>query len=230
MTITLSSGLSVRVSNDQLVLPNVYFDQQAGDILTNGTGPDLLIDSMQDVNANDMAQLGSMFLSSAYLQVNQDAGQFSLWAANPTSDEDLVAMDANDLESSDFCASSDQQNVDSGSNSSSTTPQSTNTSSSLSAASVAPLGSGTIVGIAVAVVALGAITGGVGFWLFKRKSRSNQSEPSVHPQTRIYNDPSKPSEAGSDYIPELMDQTPRTFEAPSKSSRAQPAHRYELSS
>lgn len=91
--------------NDLLVVPNAYIDQQTGDTVANTTGPDLLINSLQDVSSDEMAVLGSSFLEVAYLMCNLDSGQFSFWSAFPTLAEDIVAVDTAHSDVTDFCAS-----------------------------------------------------------------------------------------------------------------------------
>lgn len=82
-------------------MPHTEIDPTIGSILVNTIGPDLVIHSLQDVEAAKLAQLGWQFPTSAYLMVDQDAGQFTLWAVNLTSDEDLVAVDAHGAEVTD---------------------------------------------------------------------------------------------------------------------------------
>ncbi|KAI6321079.1 hypothetical protein MCOR30_008099 [Pyricularia oryzae] len=109
MTIKLGSGMVARLENDQLVVPHQSVDRKTGDIIVNRVEPpELLVDSMQDVNANDMAQLGMHFAAVAYLLVNHDAGQFSMWSSADIAKDavpDLVATDerGQDLTGAEFC-------------------------------------------------------------------------------------------------------------------------------
>lgn len=156
MTIKLQSGLVVRVPNDQLVVPSVDIDPTTGKLVANYTNPDLVINGIQGINANDMPQLGRQFLSAAYLMVNQDAGQFSLWAANPATDEDLVAVDVNDVDMTATCESNAPVITDS----SSPTPSPEKTS---------PSSSGTIAGAVIGGVCGLAILGVLVFWIIKKR-------------------------------------------------------------
>ena len=79
----LSSGLEIRIPNHQLVLPDYHISPQ-GELIVNGSDRVVRINSLQDVNLYDMPVLGVPFLSSAYLLVNQDTKQFTLWKSNPT--------------------------------------------------------------------------------------------------------------------------------------------------
>ncbi|KAI6353508.1 hypothetical protein MCOR25_008957 [Pyricularia grisea] len=110
MSIKLGRGMVARLENDQLVVPHQSVDRKTGDIIIDrAEPPELLIDSMQDVNANDMAQLGMHFAAVAYLLVNYDAGQFSMWSSADIAKDavpDLVAIDERglDLTDAEFCA------------------------------------------------------------------------------------------------------------------------------
>lgn len=57
--------------------------------------PDLLIDCLQGDRETNIAAFREVFFSAAYLSVNLDAGKFSLWPANVTTDssQDLRALD-----------------------------------------------------------------------------------------------------------------------------------------
>ncbi|KAF6815643.1 hypothetical protein CPLU01_14071 [Colletotrichum plurivorum] len=158
LTISLSSGLNISISNEKLVVPNVYIDRETGDTVSNGTESVMLLTSLQSNTANHMPNLGSQFLAAAYLQVNQDAGQFSLWKANPTPKEDLVAVDAADAEVSEFCTAA---------------PNATTSTNSLD--------KGTIAGIAVGAVAGVAIVVGLTVWLLKRKRSAVASKAPDQP-------------------------------------------------
>ncbi|KEZ39510.1 putative Aspartic-type endopeptidase [Scedosporium apiospermum] len=104
LTFTLQSGLSIRIPNDQLVVPELTIDCDTGALHRNSSAQNLVILPPQDDNENDISQLGRQFLSSAYVMANLDAGEFTIWESNPTSNEDLVAIDTNGTEVSDFCA------------------------------------------------------------------------------------------------------------------------------
>ena len=43
MTIQFDSGLSVRIPNDQLVVPNLTINPQTGQLVANGSDPELVI-------------------------------------------------------------------------------------------------------------------------------------------------------------------------------------------
>ena len=93
----------MRIPNDQLVVPHTYSDSQTGQWIVNSTDSLMVINAIQQVNANDLSQIGRQFLSAAYLMVNEETNQFTLWAADPTSDVDFVAFDATGKETDSIC-------------------------------------------------------------------------------------------------------------------------------
>ncbi|KAK1676698.1 aspartic peptidase domain-containing protein [Colletotrichum godetiae] len=179
LTITLSSGLKIRVDRDNLVLPHVSLDEQTGEMLVNATEKDMLIDSMQNVNENDMAQLGWQFLSAAYLQVNHDTSEFSLWQANPTWNQDIVSIDPGNNDVTDFCSSQSKdgnKTVNGGGDAGGSGEGSSNDTSTSSGSP--GLSRGATAGIAVGGAAAIAIIVGAVLWFLKRKRSRAPSLPS----------------------------------------------------
>ncbi|KAK7908463.1 hypothetical protein PG985_015766 [Apiospora marii] len=172
LTIQLQSGLSVRVPNDQLVVPHVDVDPSTGAPVVNGTAPDLVINSIQDVNANDLPQLGRQFLSAAYLMVNMEADQFTLWSANPTSDQDLVAVDKANQEVTEYC-SAEQSGTSNGGDATGSDPSSTDSTGS-STSSSSSSQTGLIAGATVGAVAGVLLIGGAAFCIYRRRKRDNK--------------------------------------------------------
>lgn len=89
---TLSSGLELTIPNSQLVVPNLEIDQQGVLQEPNNTLRELLVYNYETSNEDDMPLLGQVFLSSTYLHVDNERGQFTLWQANPTTEQDLVTI------------------------------------------------------------------------------------------------------------------------------------------
>lgn len=79
MIVKLSNGLQTTIRNSQLLLPDRTINAQSGALIANTTYTELLINRLQQVNADDMPKLGRPFLSSTYLMVNLDANTFTLW-------------------------------------------------------------------------------------------------------------------------------------------------------
>lgn len=86
-----SSGLQIPIPNSQLVIPD-YFINAQGTMYFNDSTREIMLDSLKDINANDLPTLGHTFLSSAYMMVNQDASTFILWESKSTTDQHLVAV------------------------------------------------------------------------------------------------------------------------------------------
>ncbi|KAL8903486.1 MAG: hypothetical protein Q9207_003899 [Kuettlingeria erythrocarpa] len=90
MTIIISPGLEVRIPNHQLVSPDYHFDAEGSLTEPNSTVRELLFNSLQGDNGNDMPVLGRPFLSSSYLFVDNDRQEFTLWPGNPTATEEQI--------------------------------------------------------------------------------------------------------------------------------------------
>ncbi|KAL8712452.1 MAG: hypothetical protein Q9220_003300 [cf. Caloplaca sp. 1 TL-2023] len=84
ITFTFSSEIDIRIPNHQLVMPDYSVNAQGFVTEANSSVRELFINSLADVNKNDMPLLGRAFLSSAYLHVDNERKQFTLWSANPT--------------------------------------------------------------------------------------------------------------------------------------------------
>lgn len=116
-----------------------------------------------------MAQLGFQFFSSAYLLVNQDSHEFTLWEANPTTAEDLVAVDETGQEITKFCAASAVTSTNGTANG--------NENSS-------PISAGVIAGSAIGAVAvIGLVVGLVFWWLRRRRLRRAQAAENLQMST-----------------------------------------------
>ncbi|XDG04485.1 hypothetical protein ABKA04_004100 [Annulohypoxylon sp. FPYF3050] len=84
LTISLSMGLDIRIPSDQYLIPWVDIDRN-GSRYTVPSKQELLIGAV----TNQPATLGRYFFTAAYLMVDLDANEFTLWQANPTSDSRL---------------------------------------------------------------------------------------------------------------------------------------------
>ncbi|KAB8349635.1 hypothetical protein FH972_023654 [Carpinus fangiana] len=157
LTITLSSGLSVRVPNSQLVTPDFSLAND-GTITANESTAEIRVNVLQDGNANDLTMLGRPFLSAAYLMVNHDEKTFTLWKTNPTTDEDLVAISSTSGCTTEGLQTPSQQASD-------------NNGMALSTGAIA----GIAVGAAVVVL---AVLGAIAFFALRRRKRQGQGAPS----------------------------------------------------
>ncbi|KAH8890140.1 hypothetical protein GQ53DRAFT_722011 [Thozetella sp. PMI_491] len=153
ITIILQGGFSVRIPNDRLVVPHVEIDVTTGAYVTDEQEPDLLINALQDTNANDMPTLGRHFLTAAYLLVRPESEMFTLWPSSHDQPEDLVAVDSNGITSLELCPSSSRTGPDSVAPSESPSAE----THSLSPAGIFGVAAGSVIGlasIAILVVAL----------------------------------------------------------------------------
>jgi hypothetical protein len=162
LTISIQSGPSIRIPNNQLIVSEQSINSTNGAMQANGSAQNLIINPVQAINANDLNILGRQFFSSAYIMVNQDAKEFTLWASNPTNAVDLVAVDKNGTEVTDFCADT------------STTPSPTPTPTATappnsSGSKTAVLSAGAIAGIAVGAVAVIAAVAVAAFLFYRRR-------------------------------------------------------------
>lgn len=158
----IDSSISITIPNSQILTPEISV-RNDGTLAANYSVDTLLINSIQQVNANDLPILGRQFLSAAMVMVNQDTNMFTLWQASPSDKQSLVAVDAKGVSSSSVCASS-------GSSNNSTTAGNTS-SNSASSSSSTPIGA--IVGGVIGGLALLALLAGlVWFLLRRRKSKA----------------------------------------------------------
>lgn len=86
ITVSLSSGLSVTVPNDQFLTPFVSVERN-GSRVYNESIKELLINP-----TNNPSTLGRYFFTSAYLMVNHDSNTFTMWQGNPSSSSNLVTV------------------------------------------------------------------------------------------------------------------------------------------
>ncbi|KAF9877571.1 hypothetical protein CkaCkLH20_04706 [Colletotrichum karsti] len=162
ITFSLSSGLQVRVPNNQYIVPFVDIDRSGAQV-TDDKVKELLITGLYD----QPATLGRYFLTSAYLMVDHDAETFTLWQANPTTRSTLVKVASDRSDCGKPQTSRDAIN-----------PTSTPTNGSDADSEASGLSTGAIAGIAVGAVAALAIVGlGAFFLLRSKKRKASQSQP-----------------------------------------------------
>ena len=87
MTIVLDGGLNITITNDLLVTPDQYVED-SGAIVANSSAQEVLIQPTSDVA---LPLLGRQFFAKAYLFVDYDSAEGTLWAASETSDTNLVS-------------------------------------------------------------------------------------------------------------------------------------------
>lgn len=160
LTFNIQSGPSIRIPNNQLIVSERSIDSNNGALQANSSARNLVLNPVQSINANDLPKLGRQFLSSAYIMVNQDAREFTLWQSNPTNAVDLVAVDKGGTEVTDFCGDA--------ATTPSPTPETTTRPSS-SGSKRAALSTGAIAGIAIGAVTVIAIIAVAAFIFYRRR-------------------------------------------------------------
>lgn len=94
LTYTFSSGLSITIPNSQLVVPDVQVSTTGTTFIPDPSTRELLIYA-DPVTGSDMPLLGQVFMTAAYLHVNNDKQEFTMWQAQPTTETDIVIVGDN---------------------------------------------------------------------------------------------------------------------------------------
>lgn len=184
--------------------------------------------ALQGSNSNDILRIGRNFFSAACIMVNYDVGEFTIWAANPTESQDLVAVDSTGAELDNFCSSNnDTATVTAGgaspSNTDGTSKVTTTPSTAAKSNSSVPAIAGGVVGGAAGIACFSFIA-----WLLLRgRRKANQNTRIIELDTSRSEGPeannsihrvlkSKPQGPRSETVHELA-QSPRLFhEMPSQ--------------
>ena len=91
LNVVFDSGLELTIPNELLVVPEKQIDD-TGEVKINSTFVKVLIQPTLADNAGDTPLIGRQFFSSTYLFVDHDAGTFTVWQANSTTDTRLVSV------------------------------------------------------------------------------------------------------------------------------------------
>ncbi|RMZ69329.1 aspartic-type endopeptidase [Pyrenophora seminiperda CCB06] len=162
LTIKLQNSISVKIPNTEFVVPDTYIAAN-GAVRTNTSVQNVVTNSLQSENNKELPDLGRLFMSSAYVMVNQEAGRFSIWQANTASKtSDIVAVDKQNNMVSHFCESSAR-------GTSSATPLPTSAVSPAPQNEQSKLSGGTIGGLIVGAVGGIVTLGVIGFFLYRRR-------------------------------------------------------------
>jgi hypothetical protein len=178
LIVTLDNGMELTLPNELLVVPDKSIDD-SGEVKTNSTFVQVLIQPTLNTDGTETPMVGKQFFSSTYLFVDHDAGTFTIWQANGTSDSRLVSVGGD-------CDRTDAQED----------PRPSTPSDTPSGASDSPqtavepeekrgsLSTGAMVGVIVgAVGALAAIAIMVFICCVRRKKRRQQSEKGLLSET-----------------------------------------------
>jgi hypothetical protein len=181
LVVVFDDGLELAIPNELLVVPEKLIDD-SGEVQLNSTYAEVLIQPTDGDNAGDTPRIGKQFFSSIYLFVDHDAGTFTVWQANSTSDTRLVSVGGE-------CDTMKTQETSVSSSSAAAQPKATDTRQTDSPQTAEPqtapdqdqdsgsLSTGVIAGIAVgaggslAVIAIILVT-----CFVRRKKRNQRSE------------------------------------------------------
>ncbi|KAL9101064.1 MAG: hypothetical protein Q9163_003638 [Psora crenata] len=98
LTFRLYPGLNITIPNHQLVKPEYDFDEQGQRYIRNESNRLVQIKSLDEDGDGSkdctMASFGMGFFSAAYMMVDNDRQQFALWKGQPSTDENIVALEA----------------------------------------------------------------------------------------------------------------------------------------
>ncbi|KAM3500637.1 hypothetical protein MY10362_006239 [Beauveria mimosiformis] len=177
MTVHFEGGLQIAIPNRLLIVPETRI-VDSGDIVTSSSSQVILIDSLQDVTS-------------------KNSGQYSIWQANPTPNEDLVVVDEKNalVRGGRACPAG------------ATTAPSSQPSSPSQQGGLdnKPLSTAAIAGIAVGAVAVLALLGGLAWFLLgKRKTRAAAEAEAAEAKSRAAHDlakEDKPATGVDDYYP-----------------------------
>lgn len=92
ITLKFATGLSLRIDNSQFIGPDITINKESGSLEANSIEPDVAMIALQGTNVDDVIHTGRNFFSAAYISVNYDVGEFTIWTANATEEQDLVAV------------------------------------------------------------------------------------------------------------------------------------------
>lgn len=179
------SGLELTIPNELLVVPEKLIDD-SGKVQINSSATQVLIQPTLGDNAADTPLIGKQFFSSTYLFVNHDAGTFTVWQANSTTDTRLVPV------GSDCEVIKIQETPLAPAPSSSNNPLPEATSSPTTGTDTEEdgpsLATGVIVGIAVGAAALLAAIAGVIYLCLVRRKKKAPSEKGLLVNNHLVDD------------------------------------------
>ena len=92
----LSDEVTVRIPNHQLVVPDYSVNTLGQYDIGNNSVREVLFNSLQDVNKEDLPLLGMPFMTSAYLSVDLDKEVFSLAQYAATTESDIVPLSSSE--------------------------------------------------------------------------------------------------------------------------------------
>ena len=92
LTFRFYPGLDITIPNHQLITPEYDFDKQGHRYNKNDTNRLTQIYSLEGASKDWMPSFGMGFFSAAYMMVDNDRQQFTLWKGQPSTTQNLVSM------------------------------------------------------------------------------------------------------------------------------------------
>jgi hypothetical protein len=192
LIVTLDNGMELTLPNELLVVPDKSIDD-SGKVQTNSTFVQVLMQPTLNSDGTETPMVGKQFFSSNYLFVDHDAGTFTIWQANGTSDSRLVSIGGD-------CDTTDVQE-DPRPSTSNETPSGVSDSPQTAVEKEegrVSLSTGALVGVIVgAAGALAAIAIIIFICCVRRKKKRLQSEKGLLSETSAHD-----SHKNSPYFPE----------------------------
>lgn len=170
LSVTLNSNVKITIPNDQLVVPDYVV--LGNETVWSEDSREVLVGEPTGDSPKWMTYLGQPFFTAAYLMVNHELEEFTVWQSNPTHKEDYQVIDSD----GNICkaVSPPTQTTTSTRGSGPTSPVQTAEKSEKSDSG--GLSTGAIVGIVIGgVAAVGILAGFLAFCCRRRKSQKKQA-------------------------------------------------------
>ena len=194
--ISVDPGLDITIPNHELIKPYVDINKSGQEYIANSTDVRLTaFSSLDAIQLNQLPVLGRPFFSSAYMMVDNDQRQATLWQAKPAQNQNLRAAGPPPCSASTSTASP-----------TAILPSSTPTITSTTGSS-STISKGGIAGVSVVAAVFIAAFFGVGYFLAKSRSRRQGTDG---------NNPSKHSSVESEGLPHFNTELPTDQHPPAE--------------
>ena len=131
-----------------------------------------MINPLADTNQNDLPKFGMTFLQAAYLHVNYDNEEFTIWQANATELQSLIGVG----KSTFGCPTNSTSGSNNSSSSANAVGASNTADNSSDQGSKSSLSSGAIAGLAIGIIAAIGIGVGISIWYILRRRRQTKAD------------------------------------------------------
>lgn len=177
LSFTIQNALTIKIPNNQLVIPDIDLDQGGNVVEKNSSIAEVMINSLESTNGDDMAILGRTFLTSAYLYVDYESNTFTLWSSKNTTDSNISVIRS---ATNSSCTTSSSNGTTSTGSSGGSSANSNSTPASVS--SPGKISGGAIAGIVIGVILLLLLLGLIAFILLRRRRSRARSRADLYPE------------------------------------------------